>query len=356
MDDPEFATGTGAVPPSIAADCSKNVEKELSAFINGLPPNSTVKFPKGGCYSQAARIEVRDKSNLVIDGNGSSFKNTAPNSGLVVNPNWLILRGREVRLTDMKIVGNFRLTGARSQQRVNEATVAGVGNQFNMGVGIYGGDGTHVTDTTIDNVFGDGVAVNVAHYIEGAPSQPLENPRNVHIKRVKVRKAARHCYSPSQAVGFWLEDSEGRDCWYGAFDAELDDVKQKLQDVHVLRNTFADFNMFGVVVPVAGDGTNTKDIEISNNKFLTAPDLPCNTVIEVGIYPTNPNTFKNVVVEGNSLKAHGVGIAFDHVEGGSIRGNRIEQTDRRCNHPNKTPLVRVENSTRVKVEGNRPRG
>jgi hypothetical protein len=350
-----FARGVGAVPRSIASDCSRNVQLELSRFIATVPAGTRVRFPKDGCYAQDGRIEVRDGRDLTIDGNGSTFRSSAPNSGLAVKPNWLILRGRGVRLTDMKIVGNFRPAGARSPKRVADETVAGVGNQFNMGVGIYGGDGNHVTDMTIDDVFGDGVTAAVAHYLDGPPGQPLDSPRNVHIERVKVTRTARHCFSPSQAVGFWLEDSEANDCWYGGFDAELDDVKQKLQGIHVLRNTFSGFSLFGIVVPVAGDADNTRDIEIRDNRFETTADAPCNTIIEVGIYPTNPNTIKHVVVAGNTLKAHGVGIALDHVEGGSIRDNRIDHEERNCQYPMQTPLVRVTNSTQVTQQGNGPK-
>ena len=346
---PIDASGLATIP----ADCSRNVEEALTQFIANAPDGSTVKFPAGACYAQGGRIEVRDKRNLTIDGNGASFKSSAPNSGLKINPNWLILRGRGVRLKNMKIVGNFRLTGTRSQQRVNEATTEGVGNQFNMGVGIYGGTGNRVTDTTIDDVFGDGVTVAVAHYVEGSATHPLNSPRDVRIERVKVTRAARHCYSPSQADGFWLQDSEANDCWYGGFDAELDNVEQKLQDIHVIDNTFDGFNMFGIVVPVAGDGTNTKDIEIRGNRFLTVPTQACNTIIEVGIYPTNPNRFHNVVVEGNSMKTHGVGVSLDHVIGGRVRGNRIEYEERGCSRPDVPPPVRVTNSTGVSVENNR---
>lgn len=344
-----------AVPTSIASDCSKNVEVELNRFINSVPDGTNVQFPRDGCYAQVNRIEVRDKRDLTIDGNGSSFQSSAPNSGLEVRPNWLLLRGRGVRLTDMKIVGNFHLDEKRSLKRVAEITEGGA-NQFNMGVGIYGGDGNHVTDMTIENVFGDGVTTAVAHYVDGPEDQPLNRPRDVHVERVKVTQAARHCFSPSQAVGFWLEDSEANDCWYGGFDAELDDVAQQLQDIHVLRNTFSGFGLFGVTVPVAGNGSNTKDIEIRDNRFLTVPDAPCNTIIEVGIYPTNPNTFKNVVIEGNSMKTHGVGVAVDHVEGGSIRDNRIDYVEKNCQRPNTPPFVRVTNSTRVTEQGNGPEG
>ncbi len=344
--------GTVAVPASIAADCSRDVHVELSRFINGVPAGSTVRFPSDGCYAQKSRIEVRDKVDLTIDGNGATFKSTSENTGQSeANPNWLLLRGQNLRIRDMKVVGNFHVTGARSQQRVNQASTegeAGASSQPNAGIGIYGGDGVHVTDMDIRDVFGDGVLTGVSEYVDGSVASQI--PHDVHVERVKVTKAARHCFSPNQVVGFWLEDSSGKDCWYSALDAELDEPQQKLQGLHLLNNTFSDFNMAGIIVPVAGDSGNTRDIEIRGNKFLTYPDQPCNKVILVGAYPNNPNTIKNVVVADNSLKAHGVAIAFDHVQEGKIQNNRIEYSERGCERPAVPPPVRLTNSHRVTVD------
>ena len=346
-----------AVPASIASDCSREVHAELSAFFARVPDGATVRFPSGGCYGQGDSIEVRDKARLTIDGNGSTFRSSFENTATRgAHPNWLILRGRDVRITDMKIVGNFKLTGVRSQQRVNQAASegeAGATSQPNAGIGIYGGDGVRVTDLAIHGVFGDGVLTGVTEYVD--PDHPSETPRDVHVERVTSTKTARHCFSPNQVIGFWLEDSVGRDCWYGALDAELDAPTQKLQDVHLLRNTFSHFNMLGIFVPVAGDGANTRDIEIRGNRFLTPPDQPCNTIIEVGVYPKNPRMFRHVVVEDNEMHTGAIAVSFDHVADGSIKGNRVTYKDIGCEKtPDDTPFVRVTNSQRVKV-GDNPR-
>jgi len=349
----ETARSPGSLPANIPSDCSKDVQDAISKYISSVPDGSTVRFAKGGCYAQANRIEVRDKANLTIDGNGSTFRSSSENTARRgANPNWLILRGRNVRMSNMKIVGNFHLTGKRSQQRVNQASTegeAGATSQPNAGIGIYGGDGIRVTNMDISDVFGDGVLTGVSEYVD--QSVASQTPRNVRVERVKVTKTARHCFSPNQVVGFWLEDSNGQDCWYGALDAELDSPKQKLQDIHLVRNTFAGFNMLGIFVPVAGEGSSTRDIEIRDNKFLTEPDQVCNNIILVGAYPKNPNTFKNVVIEGNSMKASGAGIVLDHVVGGSVRNNRIEYSEKGCSYPNPTPRVRVTSSEQVTTAG-----
>ena len=352
---PPVASGVVTVPAAIAADCSANVQEQLTSFINAQPDGSTIEFPPGGCYAQADRITVRDKRGLTIDANGSSFHSSASNRGDRAAGSWLIVRGVNVRVTDMRIVGNFHLTGARSQQRVNESTIGPVGSQFNMGIGIYGGSGIHVTDTTIEHVFGDGVTVAVAHYVGGSATHPLDTPRDIHIERVRVTKAARHCISPSQGDGVWLEDSTLTDCWYGAFDAELDDVTQTLKNLHILRNTFDGYFMFGVLVPVAGSGNNTENIEIRGNTFTTSPDNHCNTTIEIGTYPSNPNTIKNVVVAGNTLLGarSGLGVRFDHVVGGEITGNTAQAyLEAGCSHPAVTPFSRLTNSAGVTIANN----
>ena len=353
-EDPAPGANAVTVPSSIPSDCSSNVQAQLASFINAQPDGTTIDFPANGCYAQNDRILISDKSNLTIDGHGSEFRSSAPNDGTKLAGNWVILRGTNVRARNLKIIGNFHLTGARSQQRVNEATIAGVGNQFNMGVGIYGGNGVHVTDTTIEHVFGDGVTVAVAHYIGGSATHPLDQPANVHVERVRVTKSARHCVSPSQSDGFWLEDSTLADCWYGAFDGELDNVTQKLKNVHILRNTFDGYFMFGIAIPVAGDGNNTENIEIRDNTLKTRPDNYCNTIIEVGLYPTNPNTFKNVVVANNTLTSRsGIGVSFDHVEGGAIRDNVDGgYLEAGCSYPAITPFSRLTAAVSVSILNN----
>ena len=69
---------------------------------------------------------------------------------------------------------------------------------------------------------------------------------------------------------------------------------------------------------------------------------------------TNPNTFANVVVEGNTMKTSGLAVHFDHVSGGSIQSNRLEYIEAGCAYPEVSPTVKVDNSTGVTVAGNGP--
>jgi hypothetical protein len=164
------------------------------------------------------------------------------------------------------------------------------------------------------------------------------------------------CFAATQAIDYWLVDSSGSDCWYGGFDAESDFEVDKLQGIHVLRNTFRDYSSFAIWTPVPRANDNTRDIEIRNNVIETRPDGVCNQMILVGAYPNNPNQIYNAVVENNTLKERsGPGVVFDHVNGGSIRNNRDENyIEATCGHPNAIPFSRLTNSTGVVVENNGP--
>ena len=352
---PTPAPGSVLVPTSIPADCSRNVQVELSDFINKQPSGTTVEFPANGCYAQNDRIEVRYKSGLTIDGNGSSFKGTMPNSNQKIKPNWLILKGTNIHIKDMKIVGNFHLTGTRSQQRVNQISVegeAGATTQPNAGINFSGGDTLYATDLEISDVFGDGIQASTSAYVDWQTA--ASTPTHVHIERVKAHKTARMCFAPTQAIDYWLVDSQGSDCWYGAFDAESDESTDKLQGIHVIGNTFWDYNMVGIVVPVARAGDNTRDIEIRNNTLLTRPDSICAPLVQVGAYPNNPDTIQNVKVENNTFNARsGIGVKFDHVVGGSIQNNKVGQyMEAGCMYPAVTPFTELTNSSSITVAGN----
>ena len=349
------------VPASIPSDCSVNVNQQLSDFIASVPDGSTIDFPTNGCYAQNARIEVRDKSNITIDAHGSTFRSSAENSGCTNQPNWMILRGQGVTLKNAKIVGNFDPAPnvERTQANaINAATSCRNGNQFNMGVSIYGGRDIRIQDSDIRKVYGDGVLTASAWIIAGQEGQALDEPTNIDLERLTIARTARHSVAPTRGVNVWITDSRLSDSWYWAIDAELDNSAHKLSGLHILRNTIRDYFMGGVAVPVAGDGTNTTDIEIKHNVFETAPDNYCNDIILVGGYDTVDRTLTNVRVDNNTMLVRsGVGVRFDHVVGGSIQNNKdAGYVNRGCGYydPAMSAFTRLTNSSGVTIANNGP--
>lgn len=328
-------------------------EVGITAAIESCRDGSVVMFPPGRQYTQANRILVKDRRNLVIDGNGSTFTTTFTGRTNQINGNWLILRGFDITLRNMTSVGTFAYTGERSLERISPDPDF---SEANPSYGLYGVDTVHLIDVKAYGPWGDGVTTGPDEYEDG--STP-DYTRNVFIRRMEVVKTARMCWGPTSGVNIWIEDSSCKDAWYGGLDAELDNPDQPLQGLHVLRNTFDGFNTLGVFVPVAAANVETRDIEIRDNRFLTAGDQPCSAPVHVGGYPdSNPAMFRNVVVEGNSLMYYGSGIVLDHVQGGSAQGNNLTRLyvegftpEGLCGVGSAEP-IRVTNSIDVTVEAN----
>jgi hypothetical protein len=176
---------------------------------------------------------------------------------------------------------------------------------------------------------------------------------------MEARTTSRHCWSPTSGVGVWIEDSSCTDAWYAALDAETDGQDQPLRDQHYLRNTFNGFNLGGLLMPVPGAVGTTGDIEIRGNRFLTTPDVQCNQTLLVGAYPnlSAAYEFTNVRVEDNEFGTYARAITLDHVNGGSIRNNRITQLIPSSGatilqHCGEDRQIIVTSSTGVVVEAN----
>lgn len=300
-------------------------DEAVNAAIASCPDGSTIRFPPGATYHQDGSILVRDRSNLVIDGNGSTFKSSAPNNKLASVPNWRLFKVRNVTLRNMTAVGNFFPTGPRSLATVSEQFGA---CEFNGGFLINGGDGVWLTDLKAHNVCGDGFGTHRSEFFD--ERVPNEMPRNVHMSRVEAKTTARMCFAPTQVDGLWIEDSLCRDAWYAGFDAESDGRSDPVKNIHLLRTTFDGYNHVGIFVPVPGLPGLTRDIEIRGNRLLTGPDKECNQSIQVGGYPDIPpeevtRVFENVVTEDNEVAALTRAIVYDHVVGGVIRNNHIRE-------------------------------
>lgn len=315
-DRPLRRDGPELVPPGhIPTDCSRPVDAELNAWLATVPDGATVSFPPDACYAQQQSLTLKNRNDLTVDGHGATFKSSAPNDNSRLVPNWFLMRSDGITLKDMTIVGNFNDPGPPAAQRGSITS--------NAGVGIYGGADIEVSDVVIRHVFGDGVIVANAYYHDREDPTP-EFSRNVRLKRLDISKAARHCVSPSQVTGFWLEDSKLNDCYLHGVDAEKDLLTDPMSDLHFLRNTVTNYFALGIVVPIGGAPGNAPvdGIEIRGNTFPTLPLASvCNQAIAIGGYENQ--FFTNVVIEDNEIHSWKVAIMVTRVNSGRIRDNVI---------------------------------
>ena len=63
-----------ASPSDIPADCSVDVTARLQAAINAAPDGSTLQLPAAACYRVDGTLVVKAKTNLTIDGRGTTIR------------------------------------------------------------------------------------------------------------------------------------------------------------------------------------------------------------------------------------------------------------------------------------------
>ena len=322
--DPTPATSTWQVTdPAVCNISPADGQAAISAAIASCPNGSTVRFPVGASYTQTDKIVVDGRSNLTIDGNGSTFTKTSPSVYSLTppaRPNWELSRNANVTVTNMNVRGAY---GPAARWADNTT------NQWDHGFLILGGDGTTVRDVDVRNVYGEFLTASPYGWDITLPA------RNVRVERLTGVHAKRQGVAISGAIGFWLTDSNLSDCAQLCFDAEADITGERLQDIHVLRNTISDFYLsaIGVAGPVPNQGTTNPgdidNIEIRGNTIVTPSDT-CWPAIWAGRGPIS-----RLVVEDNpSLKSQGNGAELNDVVSGSVSRNHFETTRARfgwCN-------------------------
>ena len=325
----------------------------IAGAIADCPNGSTVRFPANGRYTEGGKIEIRDRQNLTIDGNGSTCTNTADGATTqAVNPVWLILRGRNITLRNMTAVGTFDVPGPRDLSKLQPPRFT----EASPGFGIYGADTVRLLGVKAFRVWGDGVTTGPAHYADAGHVGNHDYTHNVLVDRMEVATVSRMCWGPTSGENIVIQSSSCKDAWYGGLDAEADHFAQPLRNHRYLNNTFDGYGNTGIFVPVAGDPGFSRDIEIRGNTFLTGPDKQCSSTIGVGGYAdSNPRTFENVTVADNVIRFVAMGVWLDHVTGGVVQNNtmiRVEPPDDYTPHGwcGFDEPVRVTNGTDVVVD------
>jgi len=387
------STVPGAPPPGIASPstfCDITPANDVLAIegaISGCADGSSIRFPPGATYVLNDSIFVRDRHDLVIDGRGSTFKitvdgQTKPSINRIApgydeksknGGNWVLLRGTNITLKNMKAIGSFPLAlNGEARDIVKENRPEYVADEDGDGqirytesmsnFGVYGTDGAHLEDLSGFAPWGDTITTATDRYMDnffnehgGVPGEGNYS-KNVFAKRVSAEGTSRMCFGLTSGINMWVEESSCKSAWYGATDQEIDNAKQPLEGVHFVRNTFDEFNLFGYLLPVAGP--RVKDISILGNVFKTPPDTRCNPTIGMGGYKENTENIKDVRIENNTMVVHGTAISLDSIAGGTVKDNKIliAPGEPSCNTAaGAAPLVTVSaRSTGVVLENNGP--
>ena len=353
--------------PSVCSIDPPDDEVGIQAAIRACPDGSRVSFPSGAEYHAKGPIRLDDRRDLVIDGNGSTFRTssraTAPGSG-----NWVVLRGTNILFEDMVVHGAFDLEPEPSPLDPENKTgiynlgryPAGVGWETNSAWAFFGTDGGGVRDAQAFDLWGDGVFTAFDGILDTTVNQwSWQVARNLVIERIVVDNASRACVGPTQTINNVFRDSTFRNCWSWGVNAEADadptgnlHNRLPIDGLRILNNTFEGYNFHAISVPVGGDAdTPVARIEIRGNRLLSGvTQQPCGASILVGGYPSNTaNRFQDVTIADNTIHGLTRHVALSHVDGGSITGNVLRHKSYGL-QPNDKPSIQCQATTGNPVE------
>ena len=99
------------VPATIASDCSVDVTAALLKWMGSIPDNSILSFGAAKCYRIDGTVELSSRSELILQGNGSTFKSLTPMVGGSKADDqramFRVIASNAINFENMAIVGSY---------------------------------------------------------------------------------------------------------------------------------------------------------------------------------------------------------------------------------------------------------
>lgn len=304
------------VPTSIASDCSKPVDVALNSFLAGVPNGATVQFKIDGCYGIDRSLLLDDRSNLVLDGRGSTFKALTQREDDPCRANWRIQGGSNITLKNMTVRGanNTGFDGPRPDFR----------GQCQHGYSFDSTQGATLLNSKAYDTWGDPISVGpdrrqAGNYCVVPPS------RNILVDNFYGMNSGR-TVGISHADGVTIQNSYFGDLYDSAIDLETDVACEWSRNVKILNNRFGRFR-YAVLAYTGGEPPERSgNFEFSGNVTEAEPVscYPALYIQPLGSY-SDPESYvgirQNFIIRNNTLKTLGDGIRIHKAGGVRIENN-----------------------------------
>jgi hypothetical protein len=280
---------TVTVPASISSDCSVDVTAPLLAWIAAAPNGSTFEFGQGACYRIDGSLHLRNRSGLVFDGNGATFK--AVTSGDQDRRLWWFEDSSGIVVRDMVVRGANPYAGlADAAYRDDRA--------FQHAFAFHGVVGAIVDHVEAYDVYGDFV------YIGKSAARVSSN---VVVQGSHFERNGRQGISVTAATDVVLRDNYLGELRRATFDFEPTSSTWTVQRVLITGNTTGRGRLLWFAS--AGQGYHVNDITITGNTMTSTSGVP---VIKVDT-PDSAGGFRGpFTITGNTFRVAGSPVAgFD---------------------------------------------
>ncbi|WP_164821470.1 fibronectin type III domain-containing protein [Paenibacillus koleovorans] len=294
------------VPATIADDCSADVTMELLDWINAVPDGSTLQFGPDACYQVEGSLYIRNRHNLVFDGNGATFQALTDGSGVAApapayahlwprnRAHWLVDGGSSLTFRNMTVIGANPNAGAHI------GYVAALEQQ--PGFELDGVNGATVENTTVSDVYGDFV------YVGG-------NAKNVVVQGNHFDRSGRM----GIAITYGQYVTVSGNYIYNAGRSMIDlEPALAYQEIHHIKVTHNDIGPHRLTFFAnKGAGGNISDVEISYNE-VTGTDI--NALVGIAEARRSNFKFNYNTGTGGFGSPHGA-LVFHNIDGIEVIGN-----------------------------------
>jgi Right handed beta helix region len=234
-----------AVPPSIDPTGTTDASAALTAFVDQVPDGSTIVFPAAAVYRMDRGLLLSDRSDLVFDGNGATFRSQG-DAACSRDCSLFYLNADNERITirGFTLVGNSPTPGEYHS-----------GWEQAHGISIVAGRDIEIADVTIRDVGGDGL------YLTGIdPAWP----EGVWFHDSRVLSCGRMGVAVVAGRDVTVERVAFGKVGYGAFDIEPNDTRQGATNVTFRDNTVGSWGEFFAAANGA-PGSTVRQVTVSGN-------------------------------------------------------------------------------------------
>jgi hypothetical protein len=197
-----------SLPASIPSNCaSGDSTPALEGFLAAVPANSTVTFPKNGCFIISGTLLLQATTGLTIEGNGSTLEQTDnPATAAPIVELW---DDTNLTITSTNIVGDYNATNSD----VNEG---------DYGIELQADTDVNLNNDNVSDIQGDGLYL-APPYSVSADNESDALSKNVSVTNSTFKNIGYHGLSVESVDGLTVNHTTWDNLGTDAMDFEYDD-------------------------------------------------------------------------------------------------------------------------------------
>lgn len=252
------------VPPGIPRDCSVDVTERLNEWFASVADGATLTFGSGACYRVDGTLELTDRHDLTLVGNGALFAAyvTPPPTPKITRQMWHILGGTGLTMRDMTVQGT------------NPTATFDVRREWFPLIQLDGAQKVLIEDVHGSNSWGDFLSL----------TPDTRGTVDTYPREVKLRNSSSDVIGRTAVMCNGCEDIVIRDntftnTGYQVFNIEVEAPYWHARDVAFTGNTIGGKIPLSVLVN-AGIGHDVTDITFARNTMTSTP-ISCESPIYI---------------------------------------------------------------------------